>query len=408
MADFTLIANASSENGQLFFNFTGSGSTTNIKRGDRVRFKNSASSSINVAFQGVTTTFFTTNASPTLTPGTISPYYTIKSTAAFSTFILSARAGTRQLNTTFRVIDNADITPTSFTLGSPQTELERNYDVHLPSILITGINTAITVTGSNVIFSLNGTSNWQPQLSNVNNNTYIFLRGRTSPNYNTTVTASVTAGNLTRSTTLKTKYSPAPPTPIPFHRTQLPVSLDQIISFFGGEPFNGATIARNLLAYNKGGLYVPPISENNRVKTSPPLALSDYLGSYTQLFFKTFPQSRTDLVDTTGASGSYWMTWGAGVAWTMGYSPNMGFNAEYYISLVETTGAGFTTGVNTSLSPLNTWSGNNLNISVGAWCPANTERTYSGRVTVRARHKQYQGYETEASFNYTIAFYHTN
>jgi len=408
MADFTLVANANIENGQTFLTFTGSGSTINIKRGDRVRFQTSAGSSVNVAFQGVTTTFFTANASPTLAPNVTSAYYTIKSTAVFNqTFILSARVGTRQLNTTFRVIDNVDITPDDFTLGAPQEGLDINADTAMPSIIVSGINTNVTVSGTNAIFSISPSSNFQPQMTGVSNNTRIYVRGIASPNYNTTVTVSVTIGTLTRTTTLKTKLTPQPPTPIPFHRTQSPVSMVQIFDFFGGVPVNGLNIARNMRAYNKGGLYVPDIDENWRIPRTGNLSISNYLSSSTLFYFTNPPTSRTEIVDTTGAIRTQSLTWGAQNAWEMGYSPFMSFNAEYFLTLNETSGAGFTTGIVTSLSPFNQW-GPHYTLSVTATCPANTERIYAGSITLSARHKQYTGYTNTVTFGYKIVFITTN
>jgi hypothetical protein len=175
---------------------------------------------------------------------------------------------------------------------------------------------------------------------------------------------------------------------IPFPITALPIKMSDVINFWGGlyQTYDQPS-ARNMLAYVRGGLYVPNISANANIPTAAPLKWSDFIGGATSFFLLFSPQYKEVALSTLNNAVNAELTWTVGTDFDVGFGPGMRHNCEYrYADLVEYTSPIHHQGV-TLVSQSNPALYNSVNkqLTIQASAPKFTERLYEGRLTVYIR-----------------------
>ena len=306
------------------------------------------------------------------------------------------------------IIDNNDTTPDPFDVGSNVSGVapsDRIAGVPFTLSGLTATTTANCSAGSD--FTVN--NGLATTSANVKNGDRIQLFVTSSSSWNSSVTGTLNIGGVSDSMTVTTVPQPALNQLIPFPRTSLPVSLSQVIDFFGGTSL-AFPPPRNLRGYFRGGIYVPDISQNAGIPASGNLALSSFVGSATALIFSSYPKAQNTSGNTLGGTVTLSLTWAAGVGgaqgFDVGYGPGMKGAVQYRYSLQENSGGLLATGLNlnSNTGSPGTWSDANTHVTLSQ-SHNNLERRYSGRLIIEVRSKFNTNVVISASVNYSLNFY---
>jgi len=399
--EFTV--NIITESGFTNFSVSPSARVTFV-RGDIIRISNDSFSSVSVSVgsfdsqrYGSGTLNMTIAAGAAIQRGIIS-------TATLGDTALTVSGGGQSRTILLSIVASLDSTPASFSLGGPQTGLNPNVEVFLPNITITGINTSVTATGTNLLLRRSNGGGWTTNLTVVEG-TVLLVKATSPANYNQTVRSTLTVGGTTAFVDLSTKLSAETggtffPFPVPLGSA--PISLSQIISFYAG------TTPRNLNAFRKtnlAGSLIPNITQNaNIAGATGNISLSQFRGSGTTLFFAQAPISKNESAITTGGAQSRTLTWIAGTDFQLGFGPRMSTNVNYRYVVTQDSGGGLSTGI--SIFPANhaTYSQNNNTFSVQASAAFNQERIFQGSVTVFAQSRFDASIIASSTFSYGFVF----
>lgn len=304
------------------------------------------------------------------------------------TVTLSASGGgVSGIRTLFlRIVSGDDVTPDAFELGDNILGARLGSEYLSQTVVVTGITVGVVASVSAGRLIVNGTD-YGPSFTVYAG--YKVQLALTAPAaYTAAVWGTLTIGGVSDSWTVTTQNDPDSGQIIPFPITALPIKMSDVINFWGGfRPTFAEPSARNMLAYVRGGQYVPNISANANIPTAAPLKWTDFIGGATSFFLLYSPQFKHVAVSTLDGPVSAELTWVVGQDFDVGFGPGMRHNCEYmYSNLVEYTGAMHSQGVTLwSQSNPGVYNSANRMISISASAPRFTERLYEGRLTVYIR-----------------------
>lgn len=302
---------------------------------------------------------------------------------------LSASGGglSSNIRTLFlRIVSGDDVTPDAFELGDNILGARLGGEYLSQTVVVTGITVGVVASVSAGRLIVNGTD-YGPSFTVYAG--YKVQLALTAPAaYNSSVWGTLNIGGVSDTWMITTQNDPDSGQIIPFPITALPIKMSDVINFWGGfRPTYDQPQARNLLAYVRGGQYVPNISANANIPTAAPLKWTDFIGGATSFFLLYSPQFKHVAVSTLDGPVSAELTWVVGQDFDVGFGPGMRHNCEYmYSNLVEYTGAMHSQGVTLwSQSNPGVYNSANRMISISASAPRFTERLYEGRLTVNIR-----------------------
>ena len=344
-----------------------------------------------------------------------------------------------------QIISSSDSLPDSIAgdLGSNITNANPNQVYDFDPVTVSGVNVAVTSSvsgnGAQQRKSLNGT--WQSGNMTVNNGDKVYVRGTSSTNYSTSQTFTLKIGGNVNGTlntdyvqdaiTVTTGVDPNSGTKIPFPISSGTISLLDIIEFWGGRDYVGASYVapKDIGSYYRGGTYVPNLTSgspnNSAIPTSGVIAFSNFYNGCTTFYFSAPPVNRSDIVDTAGNNGSGGndvakVVWslqpGAGYFggslqtnnWAMGFGPGMTYNAEYkweHTAGFHSSNSNITFNTPTTSTALGVFSQNNTFCEVSIETNNFTEGFYDGTLTLTARHPDYTTYTTSTTVQYVLGFF---
>lgn len=382
----------------------GVGVPPQVERGDTVIFQYTFAEGIptTVSVFGLDSNVWTVSTGFSLTEGQSVTRF-IRSDASLITDTISFSAsGYTTQNRNIQVISSVDTTPDQFTFADI-TQANPSEERFSNLIQITGINTGVTasISGNSAQFNVNG-GTYSVFNKTVNNGDTIQVKMNASSTYSSTVSTTLTVSGVSDVWSITTRTDPGSGQIINFPKTVTPINQSDVINFFGGsEPLFRQP---NLRAYLKGGTFVPNISQNAAIPTSGNLALTNFLGSATSLYFTSFGSSQIASANTIPGPQSLSLTWIVGAAGSqnpsIGYG-NIRFSCQYYWTLSEDTS--LDTGVSISAGA-GTWSSDNLGVTLSASAPQNSERTYMGTLTLYVRSSYDTSKVLSTSFGYNFSF----
>ena len=204
---------------------------------------------------------------------------TVKTNPTLGASSVSVSASGRSGDTCyFEIVSSVDGLPDSIDgdLGSDITNANPSQVYEFNPVTVSGVNTAIvsrvTGNGAQQRKSLNGS--WQTADMIVNNGDTIYVRGTSSSSYSTGETFTLKIGSNVGSTgvlnttyvqdsiTVTTGVDPNSGTKIPFPISSGTISLSDIIEFWGGRDYVGASYVapKDIGSYYRGGSYVPNLT----------------------------------------------------------------------------------------------------------------------------------------------------
>lgn len=398
------------------FEFGGRNTTVNggnepqYVQGSTITFTNTSLSDASVTFYNLSSLVWTNTAQFTLAPNQ-STTRVIKADAptANTSSVLLKIGSTYIGNGIFSIISGVDSTPDPFSLGPDQSGLEPNVEVFLPSVLISDISgTTVAVSTLNMQFRIGNDTVWRTSSSSLSNNTRLYCRAFAAAGYNTLKTCRLTISNVFDEVVITTAASPNQGTYVPFPRTTVPISLGEVIQFFGGSPGFGPPT--NMLAYFKGSAFVPDIPQNSEALRSAPIKLTDFLGSGTTFYFVRPPEGRSIAANTVSSAQTIGLRWTSNangtLGWEMGYSPSMTTNTQYRFEVTALESFDGSTDLPT-ITPVGygTYSTSNNYIDIAATSGQNTEKNYRGKIKIFAKSSYAPTVITTHEFNYSLYFF---
>lgn len=291
-----------------------------------------------------------------------------------------------------------DTTPDPFDLGpniSGVQPADRFYaSLVTISGITTGVSATVSTTGGSALFTVN---NGLGQTSaTVTNGQKIQVYGDASSSYSSSITVTLTIGGVSASFVVTTTSTPPAESLIPFPVTSGQVALSQVKAFYGGtDPTLNTIPPSNMRSYLKGAGYVPNISQNSNIPSSGSVALTQFRGSYTTLYFTKLPRSISKNIYTGGGSVTSSQTWSLGTSgddkFDVGFGPGMRGAVDFSYSIVQDTGSGKSTGVTlvvASGGSADVYNPGNNYVTVQApLVTGNSEARYSGTLSINVRSK---------------------
>lgn len=285
-----------------------------------------------------------------------------------------------------RFVSGDDITPDAFDLGDNVVGARLGNTYFSRTIQVSGINVGVTASitaGSLIVAGINRGSSYT-----VYANQSLQVALTASAAYSSTVGTTLNIGGVTDTWYITTMNDPETGQLIPFPITALPIKMSDVINFWGGlyQTYDQPS-ARNMLAYVRGGQYVPNISANANIPTAAPLKWTDFIGGATSFFLLFSPQYKEVSVSTLNTAVNAELTWTVGTDFDVGFGPGMRHNCEYrYADLVEYISPIHTQGV-TLVSQSNpaVYNSTNKQLTIQASAPKFSERLYEGRLNVYIR-----------------------
>lgn len=397
--------------------------TTDIRRGDIVNFTISlmGEASLYATYldvQGWESTIWTSSSAVVFNGAGINGGTFSKQVRADSVFDIDyisvysdAKGGTpvdQVASPHLGILPDADTTPDPFNLGPNISGLQPSDNFVLSFVNVSGINTgvpaSVSSTGGSVYMNVEGGANTTS--TTVYNGNQIVVRGTAANTYGTSITVTLNINGSTSTCIVTTTSTPPADSLIQF--VSNPITLNAIKSFFGGDLLPPFAPPNNLLAYLKGGAYVPNITQNSGVPAAGSISLMNFNISYTTLYFSTLPRSVAKNASTLGGTTSLASTWavsGGDNTFDVGYGPGMKGAAEFSYSISEDSGSGLNTGVTLEVQTglAGTFrKGNTYVIVRSPNVSGNTEARYSGTLTISVR---YKGYVQSASCKYFFNFF---
>jgi len=390
-----------------------SSSPININQGDTVEFRYFQNLSTNnpdetISFQSFPANIFTSIAGgysftalaeiQSTTPQTFVPHtsggFTVSSTATLGATTVTAKNLTRgAANTIYLNVTGTapvDITPDAFSLGvditnAHPTEIQYSEIVH-----VLGINAQVNVSvaGSGAAIQKNYNGSWVTSTTALINDSFI-VRVPAPLNYGLSTTVTLTIGNMSDVWVVSTPLVPPVIEILDSTITSLPVSLNAVKNYFGGfaNVYNVPS-TNNLLAYVRGGAFVPDISQNSAINTTVPLSLKSFLNSKTSFFIDTLPSTKALVQNVLTTGGTFQLVWSVPTDWSLGFGANMFSQAEYKFVLTENISANTVTGIiaTTSTASISTYSTSNTMITLTTpVIPSAVEKMYTGHIDFYAR-----------------------
>jgi hypothetical protein len=311
-------------------------------------------------------------------------------------------------NLYIKITDGIDATPDAFSVGPSYSGVSTSDRIAGAPFTVTGINTPVSASCSaGADFTVNGGSSVTSATVQAGDKIQLFV---TSPSsWGASRTGTMTVGGVSASFTVTTATDPGTGQVINFPKVSLPISLTDVINFFGGTSLAYPPY-RNLRAYLKGGSYVPNITKNASVPSSGNLSLSQFAGSGTSLIFSVYPKAQSVSGSTSGVMRTLSITWGVGLSGNMGfdvgYGPGMKGAVEYRYTLSQSSGGMLSTGIQmtSNTGSPGTWSEDNTSVTLSQ-THQNLERRYSGVVTIQIRSKFNNAVIVSISANYSFNFY---
>lgn len=398
MANYTITVTTYYENGFGSLTF---GPDIQLQRGDTVTidYSTATGNSATVTCSGFTNTVFTNNSTMYLSPGQTETR-TVRSDATFGIVTLSASSSVGSTGyVDVEVVSGIDDTPDSFSLGPNITSANPGETIYAPKINVSGINTQVTasVTG-NAQVSHSGSNQWSSSIT-VSSGDTIYIRMTASSAYSTSVSTTLSIGTGSDYWSITTKTDPGSGEVINFPKTTTPISLTDVIDFYGGDGVSSTQ--RNMRAYLKGDGLVPNISQNSAIPTSGELRLTDFLGSATSLYLEKEPQSGVFFGDTTQGETSGTINWYFGGSQSR--DPKLGFGnmietVEIKWILNDPTGQ-------VSMDVSETYSTLHRGMTLSASAPSNSENLYQGTVDCYIRSTYDPTKEITFTVNFSFSFY---
>lgn len=258
-----------------------------------------------------------------------------------------------------------------------------------PVLTVTGIAIPVTVsipsTYGAIIVNGGGFS-YADQVVNEGDTVQFII---TSGNYGETRTSDLYIGDWYNLWSLTTGVDPTIPVALPMPYSAPKIHLSEIHSFFGGTGY--------LSQYLKGGAYVPDIASNAAIPTTPPLSMSKFVGSGSEIQFTTPPSAKvaTDFVGIMPVTLK--VRWDLDTDFFIG----LGDSADYQIrySIVNPSGFGETL----DCAAVGNWSVTNTWVEVSEYFNGTTSKYVVGNVLIEVRHKDQIGYVITAQPNYILS-----
>lgn len=430
MANHTVSIFGDTENSEIsVLNGGSSNSPILLQVGDTLTVSHTNASQIygSIPVQGWNSTHWTSTSTAYIARGS-SAVKTVKTGATLNVTdtISAVQSGYTSGLIYVKIVSSVDTTPNDFAGSlSGVTGAVPGQEYLLGNFAVSGINTSVTmsVSGTAAPESRKGTQGTKSTSSKtVTNGQTVYIWGTAPSTYNSSSTASVTIGTLTRSVTLTTPVDPATGTRIPFTPSSGTISLDDVRSFFG--PKTGTAPISN---YYRGGSYVINTTtgspNNSGVPASGTIQLDDFYNSFTTMYFSTPPANKSDFIVTTSSSGTTNFNWNRTADWEVGFGPDMEDGVDYRITHTTTQYAGYAGsiaaytlsfgGVTRDLSvaanqSAHTFSyvANNANaISVTVTANVSSEYFITGKIELQIRHKEQTSYTATETFYYYVTIY---
>jgi hypothetical protein len=315
---------------------------------------------------------------------------TVKSSPSVSSDSLTLSAvNVSNITFTANVSSGIDTEPDDFELGNPIVSGNPNSYYYADTIKVTGLGSGQSATASASGFariSKNNGASFSINLS-VQNNDRILTRLQASSAFGDQRNTIIDIGGVQDTWYVRVKTDPSSGELIQFGRYTGDIKFSDIKLFFGG-------IFNTLDDYRIGD-YVPDLSPYNDKITSNPsvdLALTDFRGAATSLYWDVSPDNRFDEINTESAGVvTHNYEWTSNVDWLLGFGTGMTDACEYKYQFI--TRKKNQNGVITNTGDISSTSG-----SDGVYSKAN--RTLMIQVTV--------GNNVEVEYYGTIRFYAKN
>jgi hypothetical protein len=378
---------------------TSSDSPRDLLRGDWVTIAHKSSGHNNAITVTFPSTHFEGTLSHTLVDGQ-SATCKIKASSAFSQGSISSTIENKNARSYYSVKDSIDTYPDAFSIpdtsgANPNTVRTSN------TFTVTGINSDAQATiGEEGKFRVN-TGSFSTTAKTVNNNDNVTLQMLSSQEYGEARTATISIGGRSGSWTITNQSSPSSRIPFPIASGR--IGIKALMDFYGG--------SGKLSDYIQGGLYVPNLSpENDNVSTTKAsMKLSDYWGSATTLYFTNTPPDESFGRDTSNGGGTFALSTAKNSDFNLGFGTGMNNIVELRFTVVEIIaqagGSASDISVDVTNGSLNTWSNNHLAVTSQVTVGGNTERRYTVKINIEARHPEYNSATAMSTVFHTFQFY---
>lgn len=297
------------------------------------------------------------------------------------------------------LIRTADVVPASVDIGPNITGAGLSAVYNSAALTISGVDVAVTasVSGGGAYLRKNsGATNLTSVSVSSGDVIRVFM---TSPSgYQQTVSTTLTVGESSRVWTISTpSIDPQTGTKISIGVSGAPLSLSQVVDFFGG--FWRSTKPTNMAAYVKGGALVPNITENAAIASGTGLALSQFINARTSMYWTVdrIPPFYW-YVDSYYNTGAVELL--VSIRHYLGFG-NIGWNCEFRY-VVNSGGVGLRSGMSTY---------NKDNGDLWLWVsvlPNQDSGSYVGEITCYARNRYNPSVEFSIAMDYYIEIYNSN
>lgn len=288
-------------------------------RGDTIRFNCTGGSG---TISGFTTTYFTSGSSLNLSNGQ-SGTRVLKTNITSNEVIIGIAAdvpGYSSKSITITIPEQQDSTPDPFNIPD-QIDVNPKDQLSIAPVDINGTNTTMNASisgGNNSYFMVyrGGTSYEGPytSISDCTSNDRFTLYTTAGDQYGDSDTVTFTVGTRTETFDVTVVAQPTVDQIVYLGIDSGTIRLEADIGRFFGYRTNV-----RLSDYVRGGEFVPDISQNNNIPTSPPLKLTDFYGSATAFYFIYAPYNQVQTFSLNGPSGLGYAQWFADVDFVIGF-----------------------------------------------------------------------------------------
>ena len=403
-------------------NITGPGSTIEVNRGDTIVFRWSSKSgnpsNYSIGIGSFDSSVWTNTTVAYLYQVNQTASKVIKSNASYTTDAVtctfSANGKTRNFTVNIRVLNTNDNTPDSWNMlnissRAPGTE------VYCGSVTIRGINVPVTCSINNSTYFKFRVNNggWRTSNLTVNSGDLVELKCNTPQAFSQTVTNRLTIGTVYDDVSVTTGSSDSVQF-IPSGITGLPIKFSEVFGFFGRRRQYASTNYEpaKLTDYLRGGDFLPNITQNNGVPTSPPIRLSDFPGTGTSLYFDKYPSDKfaVSKTDTGSTPDEIEIGWEEDLDYKLGFGlirDNCQVRFNWQILNQEGRGEGVDV-VLINGSQINTWQDIPAQfhyVGFKTRPKQNTEGFYTIGVTIEVRFRQDNSTIVESTATGTLRWY---
>lgn len=391
MANHTVTARYDSEFGQVLLS---TNTLDFVVAGDTISFSGGT-------WSNFSSTYFT-NTSTIYSSGT----KTIKSSVSSgsTTYVqctISGKTATLAIN-----FDVKDETPNSFGLSNV-SDVNPKALIRPHSVTVTGINTRVTASISSSagrVAQLYKNSTQYPPRSGfgVENGDTLILEVEAEYDYGEELTITLTVGTRTETFRVINRLYPLVDQLIELGINSPPLAFKQdVVNFFGSK-----STSPKLTDYLRGNDLVPSIQQNAHVPTSPPIRLTDLLGTASALYFRYRPPTKAVSVDTTDGGKSLGLTWDIENEYNVGYGElAKELEYRYVVTRDDNHPANEVSIYTPAHSDETQWHQGNRYIQLSASSGAYTEKMYRGTLTIYVRNAVDTSLVISETVNWIISFY---